>query len=229
MSVPPSSRHPEAAPTPDPANAARQAAGPAISFLLVVSLLRSPITAIPPLLGRMSADLGMNPVQMGALTAVPVLCFGVLTPVASAVMWRLDLNSSALWTLAIILGSAILRSPGTVRAAFLGTAVIAAGMAMRNLIAPMVIARNFRNRTALMTSSCSASIDVAVTLFPHSGRAAGVLVGWQGSAAAWEIIPGVIAGIVWWRVVPPHGHKRRDAARDTSTPPERSRQATIYI
>lgn len=219
MSAPPSPRHPLAAPSPDPhtAHTAWQAALPAISFLLFVSLLRSPITAIPPLLGRVSADLGMNSVEMGALTSVPVLCFGVLTPVASAVMRRLDLNSSALWTLAIIMAGAIVRSTGTIWAAFLGTAVIAAGMTMGNLIAPMVIARNFRKRTALMTGAYSASINVAVTLSTALAMPLALFISWRASAAAWAIVPGIISGIVWWRVFPPHDVKGQDAVAPAST------------
>jgi CP family cyanate transporter-like MFS transporter len=195
--------------------------------LLFVSLLRSPITAIPPLLGRISADLGMNSVEMGALTSVPVLCFGVLTPVASVVMRRLDLNSSALWTLAIIMAGAIVRSTGTIWAAFLGTAVIAAGMTMGNLIAPMVIARNFRKRTALMTGAYSASINIAVTLSTALAMPLALLIGWQGSAAAWAIIPGMIVGIVWWRVFPPHDGRgqRQDAV--TSAPTAAPKLTTI--
>ncbi len=194
-------------PRPDAHSASWRAAVPAISFLLFVSLLRSPITAVPPLLGQMSADLGMDSSALGALTSVPVLCFGLLTPVASAVLRRLDLNTAALWTLAIIMAGAVVRSAGGVWAAFGGTAVIAAGMTMGNLIAPMVIARSFRSRTALMTSSYSASINVLVSLSTALAVPLALLIGWRGSAAAWALVPGVVAGIVWWRVFPPEGGK----------------------
>lgn len=183
-------------------SAARRAVLPAVSFLLFVSLLRSPITAVPPLLGRMSANLHMSSGAMGALTSVPVLCFGALTPLASAALRRLEVNVAALWTLGIIMAGALLRSSGTVWAAFAGTAVIAAGMTMGNLIAPMVIARDFRGRTALMTSSYSASINVAVTLSTALAVPLAVVLGWKGSAAAWAVVPGVVAGIIWWRVFP---------------------------
>lgn len=194
-----------------PDHAAWQAALPAISFLLFVSLLRSPITAVPPLLDRMGTDLGMNSSAMGALTSVPVLCFGALTPVASVVLRRLDLNASALWTLAIIMAGSVLRSTGTVWAAFAGTAVIAAGMTMGNLIAPMVIARSFRSRTALMTGSYSASINIAVTLSTALAAPLALLIGWQGSAAAWGLVPGLVAGVVWWKVFPPGRRAVEDA------------------
>lgn len=186
-------------------------------------MLRSPITAIPPLLDRMGADLAMTPSAMGALSSVPVLCFGVLTPFASAVLRRLQLNSAALWTLAIIVAGAVIRSLGSVPAAFAGTAVIAAGMTMGNLIAPMVIARNFRGRTALMTGAYSASVNVAVTLSTALAAPLALVIGWQGSAMAWAIVPGVAAGIVWWRVFPPERRAGQDhpgqlagAALDTS-------------
>lgn len=186
-------------------SAARRAVIPAVTFLVFVSLLRSPITAIPPLLGRMGADLGMSAGQMGALTSIPVFCFGVLTPVASVVLRRLEVNVAALWTLGIIIVGALVRSSGSVWAAFGGTAVIAAGMTMGNLIAPMVIARDFRSRTALMTASYSASINVAVTLSTALAVPLALVIGWQGSSAAWALVPGIVAAVIWWKVFPPHG------------------------
>lgn len=200
-------------------SSAHRAVLPVVSFLLFVSLLRSPITAVPPLLGRIGADLHMSSGAMGALTSVPVLCFGILTPLASAALRRLEVNVAALWTLGIIMAGALLRSSGTVWAAFAGTAVIAAGMTLGNIIAPMVIARDFRGRTALMTSSYSASINVAVTLSTALAVPLAILIGWKGSAAAWALMPGVVAGVIWWRVFPSarRAARRGDAPKPAAT------------
>ncbi|AXE37703.1 CynX/NimT family MFS transporter [Acidipropionibacterium virtanenii] len=203
-----------------------QAAVPAITFLLFVSLLRSPITAIPPLLGRIGAALDMSAGEMGALTSIPVFCFGILTPLASMVLRRLEVNVAALWALGLIMAGALIRSSGSVWAAFGGTAVIASGMTMGNLIAPMVIARDFRSRTALMTASYSAAINVAVTLSTALAVPLALVIGWQGSSAAWALVPGIVAAVIWWRVFPPHGRgseaaviaERGKARKATSTP-----------
>ena len=212
-------------------SAARRAVIPAVTFLVFVSLLRSPITAIPPLLGRMGADLGMSAGQMGALTSIPVFCFGVLTPVASVVLRRLEVNVAALWTLGIIIVGALVRSSGSVWAAFGGTAVIAAGMTMGNLIAPMVIARDFRSRTALMTASYSASINVAVTLSTALAVPLALVIGWQGSSAAWALVPGIVAAVIWWKVFPPHGRGSEAALvaerRSRNTVAERRSRNTV--
>ncbi|MEE8868304.1 MAG: MFS transporter [Acidipropionibacterium acidipropionici] len=212
-------------------SAARRAVIPAVTFLVFVSLLRSPITAIPPLLGRMGADLGMSAGQMGALTSIPVFCFGVLTPVASVVLRSLEVNVAALWTLGIIIVGALVRSSGSVWAAFGGTAVIAAGMTMGNLIAPMVIARDFRSRTALMTASYSASINVAVTLSTALAVPLALVIGWQGSSAAWALVPGIVAAVIWWKVFPPHGRGSEAALvaerRSRNTVAERRSRNTV--
>lgn len=209
------------------ASSARRAVIPAITFLLFVSLLRSPITAVPPLLGRMGSELGMSAGQMGALTSIPVFCFGILTPLASMVLRRIEVNIAALWTLGLIMIGAVIRSSGSVWAAFGGTAVIAAGMTMGNLIAPMVIARDFRSRTPLMTASYSASINVAVTLSTALAVPLALVIGWQGSSAAWALVPGIVAAVIWWKVFPPHGRgseaavvaERRRAREASGTTP----------
>nr|MCW1079581.1 hypothetical protein [Streptococcus anginosus] len=51
-----------------------------LGFLAFCSILRAPIGVIPPLLSQIGADLDMDDVALGALTSVPILCFGIMTP-----------------------------------------------------------------------------------------------------------------------------------------------------
>ena len=120
-------------------------------FLGFCAVLRAPVGVIPPLLTRLGQDLGMGEVARGALTSVPILCFGLLTPLASMVVRRVGINTAGLLTLGMALAGALLRSAGTTWAAFAGTVIIGAGLTMGNLVAPMVIGRDFWHRTSLMT------------------------------------------------------------------------------
>ncbi|WP_231507683.1 hypothetical protein [Bacillus sp. UNC41MFS5] len=54
-----------------------------IIALFIASLnLRPAINSIAPLLGNMSADLGMSAAIASLLTSIPVLCMGIFSPVA---------------------------------------------------------------------------------------------------------------------------------------------------
>jgi len=132
-------------------------------FLGFCAVLRAPVGVIPPLLTRLGQDLGMGEVARGALTSVPILCFGLLTPLASMVVRRVGINTAGLLTLGMALAGALLRSAGTTWAAFGGTVIIGAGLTMGNLVAPMVIGRDFWHRTSLMTGLYSSTCNVIVT------------------------------------------------------------------
>ena len=139
-------------------------------FLGFCAVLRAPVGVIPPLLTRLGQDLGMGEVTRGALTSVPILCFGLLTPVVSLVVRRIGINTAGLLTLTMALAGALLRSAGTTWAAFVGTVIIGAGLTVGNLVAPMVIGRDFWHRTALMTGLYSSTCNVIVTAAHGPGR-----------------------------------------------------------
>ena len=165
-----------------------------VGFLGFCAVLRAPVGVIPPLLTRLGRDLGMGEVARGALTSVPILCFGLLTPVASLVVRRLGVNTAGLLTLGMALAGALLRSAGTTWAAFAGTVIIGAGLTVGNLVAPMVIGRDFWHRTALMTGLYSSTCNVIVTAATALAVPLALVIGWQGSAAAWTAVPVRLAG-----------------------------------
>ncbi len=175
---------------------------PAVSFLIFTTVLRAPITAVPPLLERVQTDLGMTNVMAGLLTSIPVLCFGAMTPVASSWLRRTGINAGALNALVLVFIGSLVRSGGTQMLAFLGTAIIGAGITLGNLVAPMVIGRDFRRHTATMTGLYSAAVNVAVTLSTVVAVPLANIVGWQTAAAFWGVVPALVAGVVWAWVFP---------------------------
>ena len=178
-------------------------------FLGFCAVLRAPVGVIPPLLTRLGQDLGMGEVARGALTSVPILCFGLLTPLASMVVRRVGINTAGLLTLTMALTGALLRSAGTTWAAF-------AGLTMGNLVAPMVIGRDFWHRTSLMTGLYSSTCNVIVTAATALAVPLALVIGWQGSAAAWTAIPVLLAGAMWLWVFPPGSQAPRQSLRERS-------------
>ena len=185
-------------------------------FLGFCAVLRAPVGVIPPLLTRLGQDLGMGEVARGALTSVPILCFGLLTPLASTVVRRLGINTAGLLTLGMALVGALLRSAGTTWAAFAGTVIIGAGLTVGNLVAPMVIGRDFWHRTSLMTGLYSSTCNVIVTAATALAVPLALVIGWQGSAAAWTAIPVLLAGALWLWVFPPGSKAPRRSLRERS-------------
>ena len=68
-----------------------------LSGLVLLSFcLRGPLVAVSTVTTDLSADLGMSATAVGLLTSLPVLCFGVAAPGASAVISRLGVERAAL-------------------------------------------------------------------------------------------------------------------------------------
>ena len=168
------------------------------------------------LLTRLGQDLGMGEVARGALTSVPILCFGLLTPLASTVVRRVGINTAGLLTLGMALVGALLRSAGATWAAFVGTVIIGAGLTVGNLVAPMVIGRDFWHRTSLMTGLYSSTCNVIVTAATALAVPLALVIGWQASAAAWTAIPVLLAGALWLWVFPPGSQAPRQSLRERS-------------
>ena len=86
-------------------------AGSAALLALVVLAfnLRSPLTAIAPVIGDIRADLGIGAAMAGLLTTVPVLCFGVLTPAASLLIARTSIDAAVLATLGGLVAGLVVR------------------------------------------------------------------------------------------------------------------------
>ena len=82
-----------------------------IAAVLLLSLnLRGPIAAVSPVLSRMRSDLAMNPAQAALLTALPVLCFALASPLALAAFRRWGLEAAMLAGMAVLSAGMVVRS-----------------------------------------------------------------------------------------------------------------------
>ena len=71
-------------------------------FIALIGLalnLRSPLTSLPPIIGVMQTDLGMNSASIGLLTTIPILCFGLFTPFASKFIAKVGIDTAVAVTL----------------------------------------------------------------------------------------------------------------------------------
>jgi MFS transporter, CP family, cyanate transporter len=174
------------------------------SFLLILGIvllaanLRPALTAVAPLIGQIRADTGMSNGEAGLLTTLPLLAFGLLSPVAPRVARRFGMESVLLAGLLVLVAGILLRWAGAVAALFLGTVILGAAIAVANVLLPSLVKREFPERAGLMTSVYSTSLGISAAF------AAGVSVplaqlagiGWRGALAVWAV-PALLAGIAW--------------------------------
>lgn len=198
---------PGAARSQDAARAARSrrlwAGVIALIFLMFCSVLRAPISVVSALLSTIGEDSALSPFALGVLSSIPVFCFGALMPLASLVVGKIGANSAGLASMTLMIAGSLLRSaPGTL-ALFAGTVVLGVGMTVGNLVAPMMIGRDFWRHTALMTGLYSGMANLFVTLGTALAVPTAEFAGWRGAAALWGALPPAIALVLWLWVYPP--------------------------
>jgi CP family cyanate transporter-like MFS transporter len=144
------------------------------------------VASVPPIIDEVQRELGLSATAAGFLTAAPVLCFGLLAPVAPVLARRFGAERVVLLALVPILVGVLGRAAGSTLALYAGTLVAGAGVAAANVIVPSVVKGRFRRSGAIT------GVYVA-TLTGGAALAAGLTVpierrlGWEGALAVWAI------------------------------------------
>ena len=169
----------------------------AIAVVLTALNLRPAVTSVAPLLGEMRADLGVSATWAGLLTTLPALCFAAAGLAAPRLSARIGLGrtiSLAMVMLATGLALRVIDGPHVVIAA---TFVACAGIALINVLIPVVIKGSFPARVGLMTGIYTAALQGGGAL--GSAVTPGIeepLGGWRYALAAWAVVA-VLALAVW--------------------------------
>ncbi len=169
-----------------------------IALFAVAACLRSSITGVGPLLGDLRLQLGLSATAAGLLASLPLLLFGACAPLA-----RLARNHGTerllLAALVLVLAGIVLRSEGHVSALFGGTLVLASGIAVANILLPILVKQHFPTRIATITSAYATVMGLSAAL--GSGLSAPLAVwlpgGWQVSMLCWAL-PVVVALVLWY-------------------------------
>ncbi|MCO1659794.1 CynX/NimT family MFS transporter [Pseudonocardia humida] len=165
----------------------------AVSIVLVAANLRPAVVAVGPLLGEIQADQGLSGTAAGVLTALPVLCFGLLAPLAPVAARRVGIERVLLGAVLVLCAGIAVRSAGGVVALFAGTVLLGAGIAVGNVLLPSLVKRDFPERTGLMTGLYSMAITSGATLAAGVTVPVAQAVGlqWRGALAMWLVFAGV--------------------------------------
>lgn len=139
-------------------------------ILLLAANLRTGIVVIGPLADAIGGDLRLSGAALGVLTALPVLCFGLLSIFAPRLGERFGLEVSLLAALWVLFAGLALRTLGTYPVMVVGTAVLGCAIAVMNVLTPGLVRKRFPQRIALVTALYS------VTLSGGAALAAGVAV-----------------------------------------------------
>lgn len=166
-------------------------------ILLIATTLRVTFTGAAPLLDAIRSEYGLTTAQTGLLTTLPLLAFGLVSPLAAGVARRFGIERSLLLAMILICLGVGLRSLPFVSLLFIGTAIIGCGIALGNVLLPGLIKRDFSQHVAKMTGAYSLTMGGAAAL----GSAMVVPLalaglGWRGALLMLMVFP-LLALFIW--------------------------------
>ena len=168
-----------------------------LAIVLVSFTMRGAIAAVPPLIGDLSADLGLTQAGASLLTSLPVLMFALAAPVAAELGRRLGTGRAVVIGLVLIGVGTLGRVAAGVPTLLVGTAVIGVGITIANVLVPVVIKRDFGLGAGRVTGYFVATMAIGATATSALSVPVAELLGWRGALAIWTVlVPAAMLG--WW-------------------------------
>ncbi|GAB3137587.1 CynX/NimT family MFS transporter [Microbispora hainanensis] len=181
----------------------------AVTALVLAALnLRPVVTSLGPVLEEARAALGMSATIAGLLTSVPAVCFALVGSAAPRLARRFGPDGVVFAGMAAVaLGLAVRPFVGTTPVFLTLSGLALAGIAVANVLLPVVVKQRFPDKVGMMTGLYSmalnlgASAAAAVTV-PLAGAFGG---DWRAGLGAWAVLAAV--------AVPPWAALARDGGR----------------
>jgi CP family cyanate transporter-like MFS transporter len=168
-----------------------------VAVVLAAVNLRPAVTSVGSVLDEMRASLGASSTWAGALTTAPGLCFAAAGFAAPWVAKRIGVAGAVAAALALLSGGLIIRVLDGPLVVLGGTLVATAGIALANVLIPVVVKESFTARIGLMTGLYTGALQAGGAL----GSAVtppldGAFGGWRPGLASWAVLS-VLALVVW--------------------------------
>jgi MFS transporter, CP family, cyanate transporter len=182
--------------------------------------LRIAVASVPPVIDEVADDLDLSSAAAGLLTSAPILCFGLLAPVAPLLARRLGAERVLLLALVPLAAGTLVRGESSAVALFAGTLLAGAAIAVANVVVPSIVkgryARSEGRLMGLYVAALGAGAALAAGLTVPLGRALGA--GWEAGLAVWALPAAAAAAVLGVAVARDHGRlTARGGPGDVST------------
>lgn len=167
----------------------------ALVFLVALNL-RPALTTVGPLLPQIGADTGLGEGGQGLLGAVPLLAFGLASPLVHRVSRRLGAEPTVLLALLVLAASTLFRAYAGSAGLWIGTVVVGGAIAVGNVLVPAIIKRDYATRVTFAIGVYSAFIALPAAAASALAVPIANATDWRGALAFWAL-PAVVVAALW--------------------------------
>ncbi|WP_051797408.1 CynX/NimT family MFS transporter [Catenuloplanes japonicus] len=168
------------------------------AMLLVALNLRVSITSVGSLLTEVREGLHLSGLMAGVVTTMPTIAFAVFGAFTPVLVRRFAAPRVLVGAMVALVAGQALRVATDSAAVFVVTGALAlSGIAIGNVLMPMLVKQNFPERTGLITGAYSVSMSIGATV----GAATAVPIAhafgsWRAGLGVWAIL--ALAAIPLW-------------------------------
>ncbi|QQT25482.1 CynX/NimT family MFS transporter [Sphingobacterium spiritivorum] len=169
-----------------------------LGVIFVATNLRSPLSAVGPVMNEIINVLHLSNIEAGLLTAVPLAVFAGLSSAIGQFAIKYKMEKLILISLLVLIVGLWARISGNNLWLFTGSALVGIGICVSNVLMPAFIKKNFPEKVGVMTGIYSVAMNLSAALAAGLSISIGrwTQSGWQGSLGIW-IIPAALTLMIW--------------------------------
>lgn len=219
MSRPPAAHTASDQPLPAPAQAAPTWLGPVliVGIVLAALNLRPAITSLGALFEETRTGLGMSGTVAGLITSIPALCFAVFGVTAPRLSRRFGPAAVICAGMAAVAAGLLIRPFADSAAAFLAASALSlAGIALTNVLLPVIVKRYFPDRVGTMTGLYSMALAAGTSLAAAATVPLTEALGgsWRTGLLMWALL--ALAAVLPWLPIARASRRAARAAREAA-------------
>ena len=172
-----------------------------LGIVLIGTVLRSPFTALPTILGDIAQGLGVEVSSLGILTSLPLLMFALFSAFASRLAQKIGLEHLFTYCLLLLTIGSVIRI-FSLPLLYLGTLIIGASIAIFNVLLPSMIQANHPQKISLLTTLYVTAMGVSTAIASYLSVPITQASSWKGLILVLSLLC-LVTLLVW---LPNHRH-----------------------
>ena len=172
-----------------------------LGIVLIGTVLRSPFTALPTILGDIAQGLGVEVSSLGILTSLPLLMFALFSAIASRLTQKIGLEHLFTYCLLLLTIGSVIRI-FNLPLLYLGTLIVGASIAIFNVLLPSMIQANQPQKISLLTTLYVTAMGISTAIASYLSVPITQASSWKGLILVLSFLC-LVTLLVW---LPNHRH-----------------------
>ena len=172
-----------------------------LGIVLIGTVLRSPFTALPTILGDIAQGLGVEVSSLGILTSLPLLMFALFSAFASRLAQKIGLEHLFTYCLFLLTIGSVIRI-FNLPLLYLGTLIVGASIAIFNVLLPSMIQANQPQKISLLTTLYVTAMGISTAIASYLSVPITQASSWKGLILVLSFLC-LVTLLVW---LPNHRH-----------------------